>query len=565
MPSAEKIEQPTASPALQSVFAAFMKAATPEEKIDVIEAALEGPQGQQFRDEMAGWVLRFLPVEKLVPELYVRWRPLVGDAMRFMLSRLSTRRLAPKLVEQVNLPFDTPPEARLLKLIAKVPGLQKLGQVLARNRHLPQALRRALTELENGINDVTEGQVRDVIERQLGTKLEQCAVEIEPRILCEASVSAVVRFKWWNPELKARERGVLKVLKPYIPSCFAEDMHLLADLAKHLGARHREYGFAPHVLPDTFNDVRRLLQHEVDFTREQETLAKASAMYGKVRGVRIPRVVPALCTSRITAMTEERGRKITDAVKRMPEWRRARISEQLVDALIAIPLFAPVGDVLFHADPHAGNLFYDQKRDELIILDWALTEQLTRAQRRHLALLFLMIFLRDPVGACNAVESLSPRSSRRRRSKSRIIREAVNRCLSALPAKHMPGAVDAMDLLEEIAWAGVRLPASLVMFRKALFTLDGILHDIGAPEFSMESVMARHIYQTWMRSWKAIGAPLSFADWVSVQCSALLFPGRLSLQAAQNLVDESRRKAETGHVAAGKPRGKRSEAAAQSA
>ena len=565
MPSAATIEHPGKASVLQPVFAAFMKAVSTQERVDVIETALEGPNGQQFREEMAAWVLQFVPVEKLVPELYERWRPLVRDAMRFMLSRLSTRRLAPKLVEQVELGFDTPPEVRLLKLIAKVPGLQKLGQVLARNRHLPPALRRALTELENGINDVTDEQVREVIERQLGAITEQCAVEIEPRIFCEASVSAVVRFRWWNPEIKARQRGVFKVLKPYIPSCFAEDMHLLADLAKHLGARHREYGFAPHVLPDTFNDVRRLLQHEVDFAREQGTLAKASSFYRKVAGVRIPQVIPALCTSRITAMTEERGRKITDAVKRMPMWRRARVSEQLVDALIAIPMFAPAGDVLFHADPHAGNLLYDQKRNELIILDWALTEQLTRAQRRHLALLFLMIFLRDPVGACKAIENLSPRTSRRRRSKSRIIREAVNRCLSALPAKRIPGAVDAMDVLEEVAWAGVRLPASLVMFRKVLFTLDGILHDIGAPEFSMESAMARHIYQTWMRSWKTIGAPLSFSDWVGVQCSALLFPGRLCLQGAQNFVEQSRKKAETREANAEKSRAKHSDTTAQSA
>ncbi|HZU45347.1 MAG TPA: AarF/UbiB family protein [Terriglobales bacterium] len=564
MPSAANIELPQPTSVLQSVMPAFMTAGSTAERIGIIEAALEGPQGQQFRDEMAGWVLQFLPIEKLVPQLYEHWRPLVQEAMRFMLSRLSTPRLAPKLVEQVELPFDTAPEVRLLKLIVKVPGLQKLGQVLARNRHLPQPLRRALIKLENGINDVTEHQVRDAIQRQLGPKLERYTVELEPRIFCEASVSAVVRFTWWNPAIKARERGVFKVLKPYIPSCFAEDMHLLADLAKHLGARHRDYGFAPHVLPDTFNDVRRLLQHEVDFGREQATLARASKLYAKIAGVRIPRVIPRLCTSRITAMTEERGRKITDAVRGMPPWQRARVAEQLVDAVIAIPLFAPAGDVLFHADPHAGNLFYHQKKNELIILDWALTEKLTIAERRHLALLFLMIFLRDPVGACNAIEKLSPRTSRRRRSKSRIIHEAVDRFLSGLPAKRIPGAVDAMDLLEEIAWAGVRLPSSLVMFRKALFTLDGILHDIGAPEFSMESVMARHIYQSWMRSWKSIGAPLSFSDWVAVQCSALLFPGRLSLQAAQNFVEQSRRKAEARHME-NKSAAKSSHGVAQSA
>ena len=46
---------------------------------------------------------------------------------------------------------------------------------------------------------------------------------------------------------------------------------------------------------------------------------------------------------------------------------------------------------MFHADPHAGNLLYDNDKEEVVILDWALTQQLTYSQRRHLALLFIMI------------------------------------------------------------------------------------------------------------------------------------------------------------------------------
>jgi ubiquinone biosynthesis protein len=543
-----------------AMFALFSMPGEIAGRVEAIERVLDGPTGLKFRSEMANWVLQFLPVETLVPELYARWRPLVREAMRFMLSHLSTRRLAPKLVEQVELPSDTKPEIRLLRLIAKVPGLQKLGQVLARNRHLPRGLRRALSELENGINDVNEEQIRIIIEQQLGSQLENCEVEIDPAIFSEASVSAVVRFTWRNPEIRAREQGVFKVLKPYIPACFAEDMHLLAELAKHLGSRHRDYGFAPHVLPDTFNDVRRLLQHEVDFAREQATLEKAAKLYSLKEGIRVPRVFRPLCTSRVTAMTEEHGRKITDAVRRMPGWQRARVAEQLVDALVAIPLFASARNSLFHADPHAGNLLYNPRRDQLVILDWALTEHLTRSERRHLAMLLLMIFLRDPVGACDAIEALSPRASRRKKSKARIIRESVNRFFNELPVKHIPGAVDAMDLLEEIAWAGVRLPRSLVMFRKALFTLDGILHDIGAPEFSMESVMARHILETWTASWKTIGAPLSLGDWVNVQCSALLFPGRLCLQGAQLMLKRSAEKGATVSAKENKGQGTKAEA-----
>src|SRR5579862_5128519 len=112
-----------------------------------VEAALRTPAGRRFRDELGSWVIRILPAEKVVPEIYAAWRPLVRDAMLFMITHLSTARLAPKLVEQLELPAETAPEKRLLRLIAKVPGLQKIGQVLAHNRHLDPALRDALSEL----------------------------------------------------------------------------------------------------------------------------------------------------------------------------------------------------------------------------------------------------------------------------------------------------------------------------------------------------------------------------------------------------------------------------------
>ena len=91
---------------------------------------------------MAAWIVDgIVPVSRLVPEAYVKWRPPVRDAMMFVVARLSAARLAPKLLEQFELPENTPAETRLLRLIAKVPGLQKLGQVIARNQNLRPALR----------------------------------------------------------------------------------------------------------------------------------------------------------------------------------------------------------------------------------------------------------------------------------------------------------------------------------------------------------------------------------------------------------------------------------------
>jgi ubiquinone biosynthesis protein len=173
--------------------------------------------GKPLRQQLGEWVVELAPVERLVPPLYVQWRPIVHDAMVFVVTMLSSKRLAPKIVEQLELPADTPAETRLLALITKVPGLQKIGQLLARNRSLDPRLRRALSRLENGISDVRFDEIRALIDAQLGPRLATYRVKIEPAMFSEASVSAVLRFTWRNPETGRRERGVFKVLKPYIP------------------------------------------------------------------------------------------------------------------------------------------------------------------------------------------------------------------------------------------------------------------------------------------------------------------------------------------------------------
>ena len=222
------------------------------ERTRALTAMLDGATGPKVRQEVTSWIVQRLSVERLVPQTYAEWRPVVREAMLYFGSHLSTPRLVPKVIEQLELAPDTLPEVRLFRLIAKVPALQKLGQVIARNRHLHPAVRRALTQLENGICDVAIDDIRKIIVQELEPKLERNAVEIEGKIFSEASVSAVVRFTWYNPKTRTREQGVFKVLKPYIREYFAEEMDLLARLAEHLGTKHEEYGFAEHVLSDTF-------------------------------------------------------------------------------------------------------------------------------------------------------------------------------------------------------------------------------------------------------------------------------------------------------------------------
>jgi ubiquinone biosynthesis protein len=502
-------------------------------RTSALATILDSEEGKNFREEASQWIAEALSVRYLVPERYAEWRPVVREAMFYFGSHLSTPRLAPKLVEQIELPANTTPEQRLLRLIAKVPGLQKLGQVIARNRHLHPRLRRSLTQLENGICDVTVEEIRAIIVQNLGPMIEQYKVDIKDTIFSEASVSAVVRFTRYNPERRQREHGVFKVMKPYISAYFAEDMDLLARLAAHLGSKHQEYGFAEHVLSETFDDVRRLLQHEVEFVREQANLQKASCAYRSLAYIHIPRVILPLCTDTITAMTEEHGQKITKAVTSMPSWRRRRTAEQLIDSVIAVPLLTPGTNGMFHADPHAGNLLYNKRTRILTLLDWALTGHVSEEHRRRFALLFLMVLLRDSEGVCSAIHSLSMGGKKRGADKVRVIRKQVTDFFSEQPLVWIPRAVDIVDLLERIAWQGVRLPNQLIMLRKVLFTLDGILHDIAGPSDSIELVLLQRLLQRWLEGLTSVGWPLSVVDWIGVYRSVMLYPSRLAIASLQ--------------------------------
>ena len=498
------------------------------EMIGAVQHALEAGGGRVWRDELGKWTVRMVPVELLVPEVHRDWRPLVREAMLFVVSKLSASRLAPKIVEQINLAPDTPPEVRLLRFIAKVPGLQKIGQVLARNRNMDPRLRRALIKLENGICDMSIKEVCAIINKSLAPQVKSYAIQLEPKILSEASVSAVVGFTWRNPGTRRRERGVFKVLKPHIPSCYAEDMSILRQLAQHLARKHRSAGMRLGGLAETLTEIRLLLEREVDFPREQLTLSTALSAYRALGGIRVPRLIPLLSTDAITALTFERGKKVTD-VRVRPAKLRTQVAERLAAALLAVPALAPARDSIFHADPHAGNLLYDKATNELVILDWALTESLTLEQRKNVLMLVLMMILRDAEGMLSAVERLRQHGVHDRRAQ-RIIRAHVERLLDELPLRQWPGPMHAMRLLEDIALEGIRFPTALLMFRKASFTLEGVLEDIAGSAVRVDSVIARYALTHSAEALASLYWLLSLRDLMALEWSALTFASRVGMR-----------------------------------
>jgi hypothetical protein len=114
---------------------------TPEE----IQTALTRPDRPDLRRHIGIWIGELLPADRLVPDAYQQWRPLVRDSIAFVFSKLPPARLAAKITDQLKLPIDTPPEVRLIHSIRRMPRLQKLGKVLF--------------TLDGVLRDVTGGEI----------------------------------------------------------------------------------------------------------------------------------------------------------------------------------------------------------------------------------------------------------------------------------------------------------------------------------------------------------------------------------------------------------------------
>ena len=490
--------------------------ATRGERVAAVQSALGSAQDAASRDRVADWLAAVLPAERLVPDAYARWRPLVAGAIAHFLSRLSPARLAPKLVEQFEMPANSPVEVRLSRLIASIPALQKAGQILSRNNRIDPALRRELSQLEDAIRDVEFSAIQEIVHSELGPLLDRFEIALHPGIVSEATVSAVVSFTWRNPATDHRERGVLKVLKPSIPEHFGEELAVLEETSRYLDTHPQGVDFAGD-LPGIFGEIGRALQREIDFPHEQLTLVEARRTYQSVPGMRVPRLIAELSTARITAMSEEVGIKITKARHLEPHVRR-RVTDLLIDALIARPFFSPEPNAMFHADPHPGNLFYDEQAREIVLLDWAMTERLGRNERRRLAMLGIFILLRDGEGVVRTLRALARDSSP---ATVTIFEQRTWELLARRQPGLFPVLADLTTLLDQLAFDGVRFPPSLLIFRKMLFTLDGVLRTVAGADVVADFTLFRDQLARWIALCSPAAAPLTAGDWIAAQWSAL--------------------------------------------
>jgi ubiquinone biosynthesis protein len=502
-----------------------------------IESELGKVDWQTHRGVVEDLLREYLPIGELVPDIYEKWRPVVRDGFAFIGARLSPERLVPKLVEQLSLPDTAAVEDRILAFVKRTPTLQKIGQIVARNESLDAEFRKRLTVLEDGIHEVDEQEIRQEIENQLSARLAEQEVELQPGLYAEGSVSALMRFTRAASSDVLPAAGVFKVLKPFITKYFQEDLDLLAELGDYFEANQKNYELEQLNLRDIVDNVRELFERETDFVHERVSMQAAARRYAGVPGIRIPQPIDALSTSTITAMTEERSVKITDAFAGDPQ-RRRELAQRLVECLVARPIFSSEELSPFHADPHAGNIRIDESNGDIVLLDWALTDSLTTEDRRCLILLFVALPLRDEGQVLAALSELSLPATE---GGVDLLKRQIESFIDALPLGSIPGTGSLTNLVGRLLRAGARFSGSFLIFRKMLSTLGDVVEQI-SPGITVEQVVVEYALARGFKNNCAPGArkteftnPLRASDVARIVLSAQSFLPRIWLQSWRSI------------------------------
>jgi ubiquinone biosynthesis protein len=177
--------------------------------------------------------------------------------------------------------------------------------------------------------------------------------------------------------------------------------------------------------------------------------------------------------------------------------RRRRLFDAAVRSLVSGVVLSKESTMMFHGDPHAGNLMATDD-GQLALLDWSLAGELTSVDRRALAQIALGGLSLDAARIGRAIDALASQPPA-----ESVVRRHVETALGTDGRsiwQHVPSPKWAISLLDNLALAGVRFPHRLMLFRKSYFTIRGVLADVD-PTGCIDTTLMSHAITAFVHEW----------------------------------------------------------------
>ena len=417
------------------------------------------------------------------------------------------------------------PEQRLRCVLEELgPCFVKLGQVLATRVDLfgPDWIAE-FGKLQNQVPAVDFALLRPQLEQDIGGSVETVFAEFDTTPLAAASIAQVHRAR-----LQDGRAVVVKIRRPDIEATVAADTRLLERAARLVESEWPEWRrYQPLAL---VRQLKSSLRRELDLAAEGRHAERIALSFADEPRIVVPRVHWPLTGTRVNVQDFIDGIALSDTSALQAAGADRHAVAQLGAQAVLRMMFE---DGFFHADPHAGNVFW-LPGDRLALIDFGMVGRLSEARRHQLVALMQGLVARDTGAVVEVLLAWTEQGE----LDEEVLAEDIDALIDSYYGVPL-GELQFGRLLGEVM-ALLRdhqlvLPADLALVIKVFVTLEGMgrMLDPGfdmaaeAAPFLKRSLQKRyHPKAMARRGWRAAGDALALLQAMPRELRQLLQTAR---------------------------------------
>lgn len=391
-------------------------------------------------------------------------------------------------------PFDEVLGHNLAKTFAYLgPTFIKLGQVLATRPDLVgDRVAESLKVLFDRVPSIPFRKIEKILKQELGyLRYKKSFRSIDNDPLASASISQTHRAV-----LADYTPVILKVQKTGVGEKVRADLLIIEGIIKPLDKLYPKLSLG-HV----FKDFKEATLREIDYREEAKNIDRFRKNYNGLfqnSDITFPRYYPELTTERVIALEPMHGKKFHELKK------GSTVARQAASMSLASVLEQIFDHGFFHADPHAGNLFFMEDEGRLGFIDLGLVGQLDPKDKKKFLKVLLAVLKRDRDRLAQSLFELGTSSKKTNFDDFNKDVQALLDEMKSIGPQNLRLEPMVNKLLSIARKHGVHIPNRYVMMIRSCLVIEGVAKGLD-PNLSIVQVATPIVAKSLLKSASPFG------------------------------------------------------------
>lgn len=354
------------------------------------------------------------------------------------------------------------------------PTFIKLGQIASSRRDLvPEEIAVELEKLQDDVLSFPFETVREIVETELGEKLENVYENFEAEPLATASIGQVHIARLFSGEEVA-----VKIQRPDIVPSIESDLNILHMITRLL---ERKFAWARRYnLLDMIDEFSSSLRNELDYRLEGRNGERIAKQFIDTPDIHIPRIYWTHTSKKVLTMEMIRGIKANRSEKLKAEGYDLKIiASRIAESL----LHQVLEEGFFHGDPHAGNI-YILPGNRIAYLDFGMVGRLNDDLKYHFASLIIGLQQGDTNGMIKTFTKWGILDDNTNMNALKRDIESLITAYYDVPLEEISLGKVMVDIFSIAYKHQIEIPNDIAILGKVILTTESIIEQLD-PSFSI--------------------------------------------------------------------------------